>query len=69
MMYSRQGSVTASVAYLTFKKVGTKKEEGSFICGLCNDSLSSLKNTESMSGRNVNYLDRMWKGTAMAWLD
>jgi hypothetical protein len=43
MMYRRQGSVNASVAYLTFKKVRKTKEVGSFICGLFNDSLSSLK--------------------------
>jgi len=48
MIYSRQGSVNSSVACLTFKKVRKKKEVGSFICGLFNDSLSSSNYTESM---------------------
>ena len=48
MMYSRQGSVNGNVACLTFKKARKKKEVGSFICGLFNDSLSSSNYTESM---------------------
>jgi len=48
MIYNRQGSVNGSVACLTFKKVKKKKEVGSFICGLFNDSFSSSYYTELM---------------------
>jgi len=53
MIYSRQGSVNGSVACLTFKKVRKKKEVGSFICGLFNDSLSS-SNYRVDGRRNVH---------------